>query len=333
MKPTVKNLSATLFHSVGILSGLGFYKRRNKAIVLMYHRMLRSPREEPVFVQPGMYVSTDTFRRQAAFLKEKFHVLPLAELVERIETGKSVGGCCAITFDDGWRDNFTHAFPVLQEFQLPATVFLATGFIGTNRLFWPEELAFYLQQSEVRSKPRQSQVVDRFLSKVADDKNAEDFIENAILTLKSWSPGEREEVLEHLRLACPAVPRVRPLMNWEETKEMQSSALISFGAHTSNHVILDQVSQEQAEEEIACSQQEIENRLGVRAEFFAYPNGNFTSSLQAILKKHGFRGAVTTRKGWVGAGEPLFEIPRIGMHEDVSRTIPLFLARILLERF
>ncbi|MCK4536462.1 MAG: polysaccharide deacetylase family protein, partial [Desulfuromonadales bacterium] len=171
------------------------------------------------------------------------------------------------------------------------------------------------------------------LNEVPCNSGEEAFLDNAVLTLKGWSPHEREKVLEHLRSAGTTPPPGRLLMNWEEAREMQASGLITFGAHTVNHVILDQVPQRQAEEEIVRSLQELESRLGVRPELFAYPNGNVTGDLRAILKRNGFRGAVTTRKGLIGEGVSLFEIPRIGMHEDVSRTIPLFLARILLKRF
>lgn len=333
IKLRLKSLIAQTAYKSSLLDGMAYLRLRGRAFVLMYHRVIRKVSEEAFFIQPGMYLSADTFRDQAMFLKERFHVLPLDELVQRIKTGRSVGGCCAITFDDGWHDNFTCAFPVLQEFQLPTTIFLATGFIGTKRFFWPEEITYYLRQPVVRASAKQGKVLDRFLSNIPESSKEETFLDNAVQTLKTFSPEEREEVLEHLRSASITPPPGRLLMNWEEAKQMQATGLVSFGAHTSNHVILDQVSQPQAEEEIVRSQQELESRLGVRPEFFAYPNGNFTSDLKTILKRNGFRGAVTTRKGWVDKGVPLFEIPRIGMHEDVSRTIPLFLARILLNKF
>lgn len=109
----------------------------------MYHRVLASRDSEQVFVQPGMYVLSETFQRQVAFLKENFKIVSLEEMVERIKNRRDISRCCAITFDDGWKDNFCHAFPVLEKFSLPATIFLATGFVGTKRLFWPEEVTYY----------------------------------------------------------------------------------------------------------------------------------------------------------------------------------------------
>lgn len=299
----------------------------------MYHRVLRSPLQESVFVQPGMYVTIDAFQRHADFIKNRFHALPLPELIQRIKSGLSVEGCCAITFDDGWQDNFTNAFPVLKEFQLPFTIFLTTDFIGTRRIFWPEEVSFYLRQPKVVFAARQCQVLDRIIRKFAEDGNEESFLETAVMKLKNCSQHERDEVLDQLRSASITQPPERQMMKWEEVKEMQASGLVSVGAHTANHVILTQVSQGEAENEIIRSRRELENRMGVCPEFFAYPNGDFTNDLQAMLERNGFTGAVTTRKGWFGEGVNLFEIPRIGMHEDVCSTVPLFLARILLNRF
>jgi peptidoglycan/xylan/chitin deacetylase (PgdA/CDA1 family) len=330
----LKGLFAQAALTCSLLDGLAYLRFRERAFILMYHRVIHDESREAIAVEPGMYVSVETFRVQTAFLAERFNVLPLAELVARIRSGRSVGGCCALTFDDGWRDNYTGAFPVLQEYQLPATVFLASGFVGTNRLFWPEELAFYLREPGLAASVRQSRLLERFFGEVARAGGGGEILEKAVRVLKTWMPPERTQVLEHLRAVCPAAPvSPRLLMNWREAAEMQASGLISFGAHTVNHVILDQVELRHAEEEIIRSSQELEIRLGTRPEFFAYPNGNFNLELQAIVKRHGFAGALTTRRGWLEEGAPLFDIPRIGMHDDVSRTIPLFLARIVLERF
>lgn len=114
---------------------------------------------------------------------------------------------------------------------------------------------------------------------------------------------------------------------------MKKSGLVNFGAHTANHVILDQVSLQEAEREIIQSRKELENQLSVRPELFAYPNGNYNRDLPVILLRNNFKGAVNTHKKWFGKEVPLFGIPRIGIHEDVSCTIPLFFARILLKRF
>jgi peptidoglycan/xylan/chitin deacetylase (PgdA/CDA1 family) len=312
---------------------LSAFSFREKATVFMYHRILEPSTVDPTLIQPGMYVLPQTFRSHIQFLKENFHILSLSELVGFLDNKKSVNGCCAITFDDGWLDNYVHAFPVLKEFKVPATIFLATGFIGTDRLFWPDELAFYLRQSVVRSSIEQNKEFERILNRANVKHDISVLIENAIMELKSWPIHEREDFFSYLRTFGKERQHQRLLMNWNEASKMQESGFISFGAHTSNHVILDQVPLQQAEEEIFASHREILNYLGVAPEFFSYPNGNFTPEVKGILRRLGFKGAVATRKGWVGTCCDPFEIPRIGMHEDVSRTIPLFMARVFFRCF
>lgn len=329
IKMSVKSILATFIHTSGGIKFWRNFRQNNETFVLMYHRIIENVELEKTTVQPGMFVTKSTFRSQMNFLKSQFHVLPVDELVERIETGRSVENCCAITFDDGWHDNYTLGFSVLKEFRLPATIFMATGFIGTHRLFWPEELSFYLKQQQI-SHPNNAviQLIEKLPERCADV----DRLEFAIKIMKSKSPQAREKIMASLRESCPTYPG-RLLMNWQEAKEMLDSGLIHFGAHTEQHVILDQIPLAQARQEIIRSRRTLENRLGTSPTLFAYPNGNYTAELPTLLKQNGFKAAVTTRKGWFEKNVSLYEIPRIGIHEDVSRTIPLFSARILLDRF
>lgn len=301
------------------------------SFVLMYHRVISSSLQDDCFVQPGMRITERTFWIQSSFLKSRFQIVSFVDLLERLRSGRSIDGYCAITFDDGWLDNYTCAFPVLQELQLPATIFLATGLIGTDRLFWPEELSSYLQRIESVDKFSHDKIMRSILGNVPD--NPEERLDMAIMALKSWEPQRREDFLAELRQAHHHPASGRMLMNWDEVREMQSSGLIEFGAHSHNHVMLDQVSLAEAEQEIKLSRDEIERQLGVAPTLFAYPNGNYTPELEALLMRHGFKAAVTTRKDWFKKGVSPFAIPRIGMHEDVSSTIPLFFTRIHFKRF
>lgn len=333
LKSAVKKTAASFLNRAGILSPLMFSKLKNSGFVLMYHRVLADRDSEQVFVQPGMYVLAETFHRQAAFLKDNFKIVSLKEMAERIKNGRNISRCCALTFDDGWKDNFYHAFPVLEKFSLPATIFLATGFVGTNRLFWPEELTYYLNRAQETSLSDLPLLERLRGSGPCRDKIGDENLDCLIAELKTWTSGEREDLLLELRNNVRADPPERQLMNWEEARQMQESGLVSFGAHTSNHVILEHVSLQEAEKEILQNCREMKENLGAWPDLFAYPNGNFTPGLKALLKQHGFRAAVSTKKQWVDKNCDLFEIPRIGIHQDVSNTISLFKARMFLKRF
>jgi peptidoglycan/xylan/chitin deacetylase (PgdA/CDA1 family) len=302
-----------------------------KAFVLMYHRVLETVSEEPVFVQPGMYVTAVTFRKHLDFLKKHLIVLPLGELVKRIEDGKSVNGCCSITFDDGWIDNYTVAFPILKELNVPATIFIVTSYVGAHKLFWPEEFSLLIQQAGLARSPLPPNISSLlFFNKKYDEKNA---LNQAIEVMKLQTPDQREDILDSLRSISSGYLPPKMMIDWEEVRIMHESGLIDFGAHTANHVILTQVPLWRAEQEIMQSQYDIKSQLGFEADLFAYPNGNFSKDLQSKLKKSGFRAAVTTHKDMLHRNTPVYEIPRIGIHDDVSKTIPLFLFKLLMRNF
>lgn len=334
MRERLKNVFAKVVYRTGLLDILRGLLYKQRAVILMYHRVLPSLSAESNFVQPGMYVTIDTFRCHIDFLKERFEVVPLADLLARIRAGKTVTGCCVITFDDGWLDNYRHAFPVLQEYQVPASIFLASSFIGTNYFFWPERLAFYMGQPEmIKERKKKGGMLREFLSKLPVGTNKETFLDNAIVLLKDWEPGKRGGLFARLESICKESPPGRLLMNWDEVLEMQHSGLIDFGAHTANHVILDQVPHDIAKNEIVNSRKEIEARLSTPVVLFAYPNGNYNDVLKKMVKDSGFSGAVTTKSGWVHRDADTFALPRIGMHEDVSFSRARFYSRLVLQKF
>lgn len=341
----VKSMSVIAAKKIimAILSGSGFfsvlekYYLHNKAFILMYHRVIKSVESESLYVQPGMFVTTASFEKQIVFLKERFDVILLEDLVEKILKGEEIGGYCAITFDDGWLDNYTDAFPILEKYRVPATIFLATGFVGKNRIFWPEELCHYLGQN-LADKPVFDGAPPSFISfcketGVYHKCKLATFFDRSIEILKGYSFGDREDVLGCFRSKLGTCSFPRQMMNWTEAREMLSSGFVRFGAHTVNHEMLDQVSLQKAREEITKSREDIEHNLGVKVSTFAYPNGNYTESVQNILKEFGFDVGVTTRKDFLARGTSLMAVPRIAVHEDVSNTVPMFRSRILLRKF
>ena len=141
-------IKATVLKSaLGALDGAGFLNKlvsrrlQSKAVVLMYHRVLRPEDMRSSLSQPGIIVSTITFEKHVRFLRENFKILSIEEFIDHIGKRKPFEDrSCLITFDDGWRDNYSNAFPILRKYNVPAVIFLSTGFIGTGRSFWQERL-------------------------------------------------------------------------------------------------------------------------------------------------------------------------------------------------
>ncbi len=323
-------------HFSGVLSTLSSKRFRGRGFVLMYHRVVLNTEENGVPLQPGMYVLDRTFERQVRFLRESFHVVPLPEMVAMLRSGKDMSRHCAITFDDGWRDNFTIAYPILKKHDIPATVFLATDYIGTDKWFWPEEVSWCVSQyydkgmiSELADATKIGHVHQHVSSQV--DKKF--LVHTIIERLKEYSPEDRDEVLRILESSFPGRVQERLLMNWEEANSMFDSGLIYFGSHTAGHVMLDQVDKKKVHMELVSSKNSLKNMLGIDSPIFAYPNGRTTDTAVSVLKELNYTAAVTTQRGYVRGDTPLFGIPRIGIHDDGSSTIPLFLARLTSDVF
>lgn len=336
LKYLIKSIVSECLHYSGLLQCFRCYILK-KNYVLMYHRIIHSPNEEAPPLQPGMYVTEKTFEMHLQFLKKTLSIIPLHEMVSRISRGQTIGRCCCISFDDGWRDTYDMAFPLLKRYQVPASVFLATGYIGTDKWFWPEELAWclgVLLKEDIRNAEAKG-LIKHFFPGMNENrlKNQYDFIDEAVEQVKRYLPDQREALLGSLRKALPGRSKDRRLMNWDEVAEMHKSGLVSFGAHTMNHVYLDQVEQETALLEISSSKQIIEDHLGTPVTLFAYPNGNYTLPVARMLEQNDFFGAVTTKRGYVDKNTPLMEIPRIGVHEDVSNTTSLLFSRLLFRAF
>lgn len=293
----------------------------------MYHRVLPEDELHKRFVQPGMYVLDHVFEDQMRFLQTHFEILSFGELLQRWkhnewETGKRY---CVITFDDGWLDNYLYAYPILRRLGIPATIFLATGFIGTREWFWPDKLAFLLRHSYGSKHAR--------AEKALKARAPHDEFDRAIdQTIESWKSKRRDEIekdLTHLSQTLGlCLPEERNLLSWEEVLEM-SRDNVSFGSHSWSHAILTRLAPQELGKEIHDSMRHLQDRGVNWVPVFCYPNGEWDDEVVECVKAAGYQGAVVTEFGWEGTvPQNLFRLRRVGIHHDIGRTLPLFLLHI-----
>lgn len=217
---------------------------QDRAVILMYHSI--SDWEHFTSVSPAR------FKEQMEYLAEhRYPVIALSELVRRLKAREPLRGAVVITFDDGYRDNLTAAYPILKKYAFPATVFIETGLIGESYDDVP-----HLTREEMRS--------------MAD--------------------------------------------------------LVEFGAHTDSHPKLRSLSKPEQREEIVASREAVERIMGKPCPLFAYPFGNYGPDTLKIMHEAEFEGAVTVREGTVGAGDNLFELPRVSI--DSSTTMVQFKGKL-----
>jgi len=284
----------------------------------MYHRVL--PRAEAVTnaVEPGMFVSPETFARHLTWLDEHFTVMPLHEVMARLRDGRKVPqGACSITFDDGWRDNLVHALPALEKRGLPATIFVVTDRVGTRDGFWPDEVNRRLagmQPSATREVAHQLAISPPTVSS-----------HTILMHLKATPEEERSGQLEIIR-ALTRDPRsaTRELLDWDELDVLASRG-VDIEAHGATHAILTGLKLEHARHELAAPLRKLRERGHSRHALFAYPSGAFDPAIVRLAREVGYRAAFTTQVGLASsASDPLCQ-PRVAVHDDISRTRAEFL--------
>jgi peptidoglycan/xylan/chitin deacetylase (PgdA/CDA1 family) len=314
-----------------------FWGRRGASLlVLMYHRVLPATHPERSSEQPGMYVSPETLRMHLEHLKRHFTLLHLEEWCQRARQGGALPPlACAVTFDDGWRDTFDFAWPVLRDAGVPATVFIVSNLVGTRYTFWPNRLARLLATS------REQHINDGLLDSLQELRSLEGLaidhggalkpgeIDAAIMACKrARSDAEMSSLLERIAPGDCAVPAARDLMDWDEIREVSAHGQIRIGSHTRRHVRLGTgLATEIADDEIVGSRQEIAARLGAHPASFCYPNGDHSPASAALVGKH-YRCAVTTQRGWNDRGSNLHLLARVGVHEEVSSSPAAFISRL-----
>ena len=272
--------------------------------VLLYHRV----NDERQVVFPG--VPTETFGAQMKLLAAHWNVLPLHSLLEAARRGDTPKRAAAITFDDGYRDNYDCALPVLRRLGLPATIFLATSPLESGELLWHDRV-FDAFESARDPVPFHGAVLP-----VASTAQRRQSVLTVLDHLRTLTPENRDREITSLvsGMGLPSATPSRRMMTWEEARSMQDAG-IEFGAHTVSHPILSRMPHEDAVDEIRRSKETIEARLARPVKLFAFPNGrrhDYTPALLDALPRMGFTGALTTEWGLNDRSTPPFEWRRVG---------------------
>lgn len=319
----VKHAAAACIYRTGLLSAWWRLAGHPRGLIFTYHRVLDS-RLGTDHSQPGIVVSAATFERQIAFLKRWFRILPLSRFAGSELPGK---GAAAITFDDGWEDNHRFAKPILVKHGVAPTLFLACGFIGTTRWFWPERLIRALARVKARPAVEGWPEAVRKAWAPLDSGSGEHrgaAMDAFIETLKQASESERTRVLDDLEAvsAPPPAGEKPPMLTWEQVAELAEAGW-EMGSHTLEHLLLPSVPGERARSEIAESRRFLQAK-GYACETFAYPNGDWTPELAGAVRDAGYGLAVTTdspfRPRRQAAGDlEAFRLPRKNLSEGNSR--------------
>src|SRR5512133_3080502 len=303
LRRAVKVAVAGALHAAGANHAVRALRRREaggvRVLVMSYHRATTDFAASAREGLPSLLVSARTLRRQIEQVARTHDVVSLSDAARILSEPRGTAGTdvAVITFDDGYADNHAVALPVLSALRAPATVFVATGFTGTERRMAHDRIFAALGELARRgvsperagldppaqallgacAEPGPAATLDRLIARLPRDQL---LVVAAALEART---GLREQDL-------PAGSR---LLDWEELRAL-AAAGVEIGGHTVNHAVLANLPVAEARREVAGCRDQLAERLGRPPRHFAYPNGYHTPAVRRLVAAEGFLTAVTT---------------------------------------
>jgi peptidoglycan/xylan/chitin deacetylase (PgdA/CDA1 family) len=328
---------------IPLSAALKLLGRWSGVLVLNYHRVGDSGRQP--WDREMWSVNGEELDDQFATLARHAEVIGPGDLPAAMRTGR--GRRVLLTFDDGYRDNYELAFPLLRAYRLPAIFFLASGFIDRPHASWWDEIAWMVRNASGQARRAgalatgsgSAGAVSLLPAHVTlDDGNDEDAIMALLARYKTLSGEDGEHFLEELAEATgsgrASASDVEDLwMTWEMAREMLGTGM-SIGGHTVTHPVLARLTAERQREEIAGCARRLQEELGVAMRWFAYPVGTsdaFTPLTKEILRDLGVELAFSFYGGFarLSCWDP-FDVRRI--HVDSKLTPRLLGSAFRLQR-
>lgn len=287
--------------------------RRGRYLILAYHRV--GTKGAPLYSR----LPQTAFAAQMRFLRQYYRILSIKQMVEELQDPNAQGRAVVITFDDGYAGTYTEAFPVLQAYQIPATVYLTGEAVETGELSWYDKV--FLQFHRANTNLTLELDVPRSFILETDAARLQ-AAETVITYLRTLANGDRQQWCAHFQKLIPlAVDDLRgAMLTWDDVRVMRRAG-IAFGAHTMTHPVVSRLLPGRMRDEIAGSKNLIEERLNATVDEFAFPFGKARdcgTAAPELLKEVGFVNAVTTVVGMNRPGDNLYRLRRVVVGNDTS---------------
>ena len=324
---------------ISVIDPRTFYAfNANNLLILTYHRVLPSSHPDLKYEQPGMYVTPQTFRIHMDEINKRFELFHLDDWIRAVKNNEPLPKyACAITFDDGWLDNYDYAYPILKELKVPATIFVVSNYLGTSYSFWPNRLNRLLgkltaeQLNNFLISEEGSWLKDIILEdKSITGKLDADKISQIIDSCKIYTENELNSFLSRMetRLDGHLISDSVDLMSQHHLQEMIESGFVKVGSHTCHHKrLLDGLDENEIDDEIINSKKVLQEKLNIDIDLFCYPNGDYSQYSLDVVNEN-YSAACSTMNGWNTLQSDMLLLKRIGVHEDISFNKHKFLARL-----
>jgi peptidoglycan/xylan/chitin deacetylase (PgdA/CDA1 family) len=300
LRRLVKAHAASLLHLSAADATLGRMARaRQGPVVFGYHRVVENADAYSGWASPPMFTGRPMFEQHLDWIERSYHIVSLDELAARLEVGEPVDDVAAITFDDGYRDVYDHAFPVLCRRGLPAALFVVADAVGTDQVLFHDW--FHLLSCALRTCAAPGPTLDRGLA--AAGLPGHRLVRGGrqpAVTLRGLFAGLPQADVARLIVSLRQELEIKPALlsrfricDWDMLREM-SGAGITVGSHTLSHALLTNESPDSVWDEVAGSRRLIERHLGHPVRYFAYPDGRFNADTVETVAAAGYRLAFTT---------------------------------------
>ena len=282
--------------------------RRNDIAILMLHGVMDKESADSSWLPMRKQLSPNRLDNALKVLKKKYKFIALGTAVDMLMGNKPIEPhCMVLTFDDGYRNNLTHALPVLVKYGVPATIFLSTGHITRREPFWYDRMDYaiqhlrkdhviHIESKEIRffrndRKALATAFKDlRYTLKDSPDNYASTLhkIHEIVVDLETHAEKKLSDIFE--------IDPWTSLMTWDEVKRATQKN-VTFGSHTVDHLLLGKLEEHIIREQLLLSKESIENHTGIPCPFLCYPSGNFSPQAMNIAGQCGYTSAVTTING------------------------------------
>lgn len=326
----IPNKREFLARALGRMGVLGLLERaaatwRPALVVLTYHRIAESHAD--LFYEPVISATPESFRAQVEWLHNRFRLLTLHELVAQVQSGIPWRGpMVLLTFDDGYRDNFDVAVPILRELNIPATFFIPTAFLESPRLPWWDHVAYVIKQTQMRRFMLERNASDGAPPPLVIDLETMPRTAAIMTIVRTFLDGtiaDERWFLDQLNSRAKVdvdregLGRVL-FMTWDHVRALaDSGAGLTIGSHAHSHHRLAGLDDDSQRDELARSKRILEAQLDREITALAYPYGwpgTYTESTKVLAAEVGYHLAFASREGVnrLGTLDP-FEVVRLGV--------------------
>mgnify|MGYP001094293256 CR=1 FL=1 len=310
-------------------------KTRGRGAILMFHQV-RSP-------LPGRFRPNAHLEVTPEFLEVVVRRVRStgAEIVDLDEAARRMKGpddgrhFVVLTFDDGYRNNLTDAYPVLRALDAPFTVYLATGFADRSAVPWWDLLVTLVERVSYLNLQVGARTLELPARSLRQKRSACRLAATELCEVDEDEQRRSIEATARAHGIDPAQLVAREMMSWEEVRTLAEDPLVTIGAHTVGHYALARLDADRARREMAESRERIAAMTGTRPRHFAYPYGSRRSASERefeLAAELGFATAVTTRRGVLTPDCRMTALPRISMngHFQQARYVDLLLSGVPL---